>query len=469
MTEAITESFCERCGTRYEFNAPTRLNAMRKTRGLVTGLRNYIMSQDALGDAIGDGIRTEEEALASHQLDAFHQSFSFCIDCRQYTCINCWNDDAGRCRSCVPITGADDFLRQLDAATAYDAVQAAELKGATLELETAWPSSDLVMAEANGNGHPGVALPADGLEPIAEAVEEPLLLEAIAEPVEEPLVLEPIAEAVSAELEPELVIAELEPELVIAELELELEPEPVIAELELELEPEPVIAALEPAPEAQPFEYTLEPEPIQAALEPEPVPGIVEPPVHILAWDDDAAAEAEPEPVAAEAPAEPEPVAAEAAPEPEPVAAEAEAAPETEPIPFERRSYTPISETIMPMPRPTPAPARDRVAAEADTATLAARRAQLDSLGLDDPGQGSVESARPNMLPYRSRGASPGSTDLSRRMVAHGGVSFWDASAREVAEAMSHVGVQSCGQCGLSLSASAHFCRRCGTQQARSA
>jgi ribosomal protein L40E len=34
---------------------------------------------------------------------------------------------------------------------------------------------------------------------------------------------------------------------------------------------------------------------------------------------------------------------------------------------------------------------------------------------------------------------------------------------------MSHVGVQSCGECGLSLSASARFCRRCGTRQARSA
>ena len=111
MTQAITESFCERCGTRYEFKAPTRLNAMRKTRGLVTGLRNYIMSQDALGDALDDGMRTEEEALAAHQLDAFHQSFNFCIDCRQYTCVSCWNDDAGRCRSCVPVPGVDEIGR----------------------------------------------------------------------------------------------------------------------------------------------------------------------------------------------------------------------------------------------------------------------------------------------------------------------------------------------------------------------
>ena len=33
LTETLTESFCERCGTRYEFKAPTRLNPLRKTRG----------------------------------------------------------------------------------------------------------------------------------------------------------------------------------------------------------------------------------------------------------------------------------------------------------------------------------------------------------------------------------------------------------------------------------------------------
>jgi ribosomal protein L40E len=436
MTQAITESFCERCGTRYEFKAPTRLNTMRKTRGLVTGLRNYIMSQDALGDAIGDGIRTEEEALASHQLDAFHQSFNFCIDCRQYTCISCWNDDAGRCRSCAPVAGTDDLLRRLEAATAHDAAEAAELEGAALDLGTeSWPSSDLVLAEANGNGHAGMELLTADLDAIADAVEEP-----------------PVPEA-----------------------------DPVAAELELDLEPEPFTYALYAEPQAQPFQYAFEPEaidlepidlePIDDILEAEPEAAIAEPPVHILAWDDDAVVEAEPEPMVAEdavVEAEPEPMVAEdAVVEAEPQPMVAEAAPE--PIPFDRRSYTPISETIMPMPRSAPAPAEDRVAAGAESTTLAARRAQLDSLGLDDPGQGSVESARPNVLPYRSRGASPGSTDLSRRMVAHGGISFWDASAREVAEAMSHVGVQSCGQCGLSLSASAHFCRRCGTQQARSA
>ena len=438
MTQAITESFCERCGTRYEFKAPTRLNAMRKTRGLVSGLRNYIMSQDALGDSIDDGIRTEEEALAAHQLDAFHQSFNFCIDCRQYTCISCWNDDAGRCRSCAPIAGADDLLQQLEAATAQDAAQAAALAEATVELgPESWPSSDLVMAEANGNG---AAWPDELLEPVAGIPDE-------------------------------LPAREIAPE-----------PEPLVAEVEPE--PQPFTYALEAEDALPAFDYALEaPEPVAAweeptvvggeLAEPEPIAATSEPPVHVLAWDDDAAAVApEPEPVAAEA--EPEPVAAAEAgaePEPEPVAAEA--APEPEPIRFDRRSYPAISETILPLPRQAPAPppaeAGDRVAAEIDTESLAARRAQLDMLGLDDPGQGAVERSRPNVLPYRSRGASPGPTDLGRRMAAHGGGTFWDASAREVAEAMSHVGVQSCGQCGLSLSASARFCRRCGTQQARSA
>jgi len=425
MTQAITESFCERCGTRYEFKAPTRLNAMRKTRGLVTGLRNYIMSQDALGDALDDGMRTEEEALAAHQLDAFHQSFNFCIDCRQYTCVSCWNDDAGRCRSCAPIAGADDLLQRLKAATAHDAAQAAELEAATLELgPESWPSSDLVLAEANGNGHDGTAWPADELLPVAKTVEE----------LPEALEQEPLPEA-----------------------------EPILAEAEPEPEPQLFTYALEAQPEVQPFEYTLEQDSPIGRIEqeePEPVAGTVEPPVRILAWDDDAA-----EPVAAEAAPAPEP-------EPEPVAAQAalEPEPEPEPIPFDRHSYPAISETIMPLPRPAALPpADDRIAAEADTESLAARRAQLDMLGLDDPGQGAVERTRPNVLPYRSRGAAPGPTDLGRRIAAHGGGSFWDASAREVAEAMSHIGVQSCGQCGLSLSASARFCRRCGTQQARSA
>jgi hypothetical protein len=425
MQEALTESFCERCGTRYEFAAPTQLTTMRKTRGLISGLKNYIMSQDALGDAVGDAMRSEEEALASQQLEAFHESFNFCIDCRQYTCTNCWNDDSGRCRSCVPIAGTDDLLERFEAnfhaqhpelAAASEAELAQADLNRRLGLET-WPTEDL--ARAGGNGHGAADWPAE--EPIGEAGAQFL------------------AEVVEAEPEPEPMVAAVEPE-----------PEPMVAAVEAELEAEPVVAEV------------LEPQPaVVAEVEPEP-PAEQYPPLHLVAWEDDAAFELEPEPIVAEVEPEPEPMVA--AVEPEPKARPA-AAP---------RPIRPVSETIVQIPRPVvqpPAGRQDRVAAEADDPSMAARRAQLDLLGLGDPGEGAVGPDRSNVLPYRSTGGSVHPMEVAARAAAGLEVpgAFWEASAREVAGAISHVGVQSCGDCGLSLSASARFCRRCGTRQARSA
>jgi hypothetical protein len=445
LTETLTDSFCERCGTRYEFRAPTRLNPLRKTRGFIGGLKNYLTSQDALGDAMGDAMRQQEEALAAAQLDAFHESFNFCIDCRQYTCVNCWNDDAGRCRSCAPIAGTDDLGDRLAASLAAEGGAAiAEPTLAENELQRRlgldpWPMSDLPATESNE--HAAVAWPD------ADAVER----------------LEPVA-------------AESEPEPAF-------EPEPFAAESE----PEP---AFEPEPEPA---FEAEPIAVEAAAETSsPVP-----PLRVAAWEDDTsydiiepAFEAEPEPVAADAepepafeaepePAfEPEPVAAEAerepAFEPEPVAADAEPEPAFEPEPVAaeaepERRIAPISETILRFPsRDTPPAAQpDRQAAQDDTPEVAARRAQLDLLGLDDAGEGPVEQ-RPAVLPYRSRGAAASASELAAR-AGRAGSTFWDASAREVASASAHIGVQNCDQCGLSLSASARFCRRCGARQARSA
>ena len=392
MAETLTESFCERCGTRYEFQAPTRLNPLRKTRGFIGGLRNYLTSQDALSDAMGDSMRSEEDNLASAQLEAFHESFNFCIDCRQYTCINCWNDDAGRCRSCAPIPGTDDFAERL-AASAVAVAPVNELQTelsdealvSPLGLE-AWPSSDLATDPAAPN--------ADAAEPW------------------------PAAEAFPLEW---------------ASVPYEVETEPAVAEVEFEAEPEP--------------------EPVVSEVEP------VQPALRVVAWDEDVAyelLEPEPEPVAAEI--EPEPIAAEIElePEPEPVAAEVEVEQLPEPL------------VRFPV-RPTQVAPREaeRAAAMADSPEQAARRAQLDSLGLGDPGQDPIGRDRAPTLPYRSRGAAVTQSEQARHAALHG--SFWEASAREVAGAAGQVGVGSCGQCGLSLSANARFCRRCGTRQAQSA
>jgi hypothetical protein len=333
MLDTLTESFCERCGTRYEFDAPEKLTPMRKTRGVITGLKNYIMSQDSLSDSVNDAMRSQAEVLASKQLDAFHTSFSFCIDCRQYTCTNCWNDDAGRCQSCQP----------LPEPTATWVVPSS----GDAQASTPWPVTDLT--------------------------EPPPLLARLAQPEPEPMVpiaeVEPIVEAMP---EPELVVVDEQP----------VEPEPIV-----EAEPEPVIAVTEP--------------------------------------------EVEPEP---------------------------EVAPQPEPTPI--RPLRPMGETFVHMPRTAPAP-RDPAAVAADDETLAARRAQLDLLGIGDPGEGPVGPVR-RALPYRSSGAaSP--------VAALAGGAFWDASAREVAGAISQVGVRSCAECELSLSATARFCRRCGHPQSQSA
>jgi hypothetical protein len=409
MPEALTESFCERCGTRYEFQAPTELNPLRKTRGLVSGLKNYIMSQDALGDAIGDAMRSEEQAVAARQLEAFHSAFNFCIDCRQYACTNCWNDDAGRCRSCAPIPGKDDLADRLEAAYLADhaAMHAGEPTLAADEISRrlgidAWPQRDLPEEPVE------VAWPDDGVAP-----------DAIAPPADAWQVANAEAEVTMAE-------AQVEPEppsqVLAWEDDADLTPQTPIEEM---------LPAFEPAAE-------VEPEPMVAEVEPEPMVAEVEP--------------------------EPEPMVAEVEPEPEPMVAEVEPEPMPEPTfePVAPISIAPVTETIFQVP-----PHVVEAPPPVDEEALAARKTQLDLLGLDDPGVGKVAAERANVLPYRSSGAAVHASELVQRTL--GSSTLWDASAREVAAARSAVAVHSCGACGLSLSASARFCRRCGTAQARSA
>jgi ribosomal protein L40E/outer membrane biosynthesis protein TonB len=209
-------------------------------------------------------------------------------------------------------------------------------------------------------------------------------------------------------------------------VEPEVEPVIVEPEPEVEAEPEPMVA-VEPEVEAEP-----EPEPM-VAVEPEPEPMV--------------AVEPEPEPMVA---VEPEPVIV-----------------EREPLP----RILPVSETVLQIPKMEPSQPELRVAASAGAEADAggrARRSQLDLLGLGEAGGDSVAPERPKVLPYRSSGAAGHAKEAAPDVAGARGA-FWDASAREVSDAITGIGVQNCGTCGLSLSASARFCRRCGTPQARSA
>jgi hypothetical protein len=130
-----------------------------------------------------------------------------------------------------------------------------------------------------------------------------------------------------------------------------------------------------------------------------------------------------------------------------------------EPTPI--RPLRPIGDTFVSVPRQVAdaEESRQRWRPTTRRSPPAARSSTCWDLG--DPGQGPVGPQR-NVLPYRSSGAaSP--------VAALAGGAFWDASAREVAGATSQVGVRTCAECELSLSATARFCRRCGHPQSQSA
>ena len=232
-----------------------------------------------------------------------------------------------------------------------------------------------------------------------------------------------------------------------------------------------------PAPEPEPLAVEVAAAAPQAVPEPEPVAFEVAP----------AAQEATPEPepavvaaaavAAAPAPAlEPEPVAFEvAAPEltlePEPLVVEVDAVPEPEPVAAE--SATPEPEPVVPEvaaaasePEPEPKPQPVDVVKQPTWRMVAP----------DGTAAGEAEPAAPiwtTPATVTRRPAEPMPTAgwASRVATARPVESpVWVASSRDVVAAArpgvaATVGIHSCVSCGLSLSANARFCRRCGSRQ----
>nr|MBA2700382.1 hypothetical protein [Chloroflexota bacterium] len=109
MPEILTESFCERCGTRYTFeSAAPRVRRLKGVKVISRGLKNFVLSDStSMNEAMASARSERDREISSQQLDAFHNTFSFCMSCRQYTCGGCWNDFAGRCLSCEPAIGQE--------------------------------------------------------------------------------------------------------------------------------------------------------------------------------------------------------------------------------------------------------------------------------------------------------------------------------------------------------------------------
>src|SRR5258708_16250495 len=94
MPEILTEPFCERCGTRYTFEsaAPRKTRRLGQIKTLSKGMKNWVMSDDtSLDEAMAAARNDDDRELTSHQLDAFHATFNFCMNCPHSTPPNSSN------------------------------------------------------------------------------------------------------------------------------------------------------------------------------------------------------------------------------------------------------------------------------------------------------------------------------------------------------------------------------------------
>ena len=543
MTEILTESFCERCGTRYTFESARPRVRLKGVKVLSRGLKNFVMSDDSSIDEAMAAARSDtDRELTAHQLDAFHKTFNFCMSCRQYTCPNCWNEAEARCLSCaphlgqevmpapfpdlvtssylvadpvdtavtngsnghdtraedVPASGVDtsDFAARLQALMAPPA---AESPAETVaETVVAARVIDEVIEDA----------PADaGVDETVAADTEPLIGEPAAE-IDGPVGAEPVAEVEAADIESPAAV-DVEPGVAdIATVAVESDESGEAAEiaarlaawgaaaaafdvagdgtdavqkgeaqtggllrrfragqsLDAELEAyeqvqttPPVagdsdadtvaaaaaVAATDVTPDEPEAAGTFVPEPqalaaLEPAVEPQPAPEAIE------AIAPQAAAAVEPEVEAVEP--EPEPVAAELASEPEP---------------------TPAPEQVDVIQQPTwrmvaPDPTSEQPATPPISPSIPAAATAPDP------------NAEPQWPTRAGAEPSVGLPFLNRPAAATGGLeALWAESARDVVapptvggRPVATGGIQPCVSCGLSLSATARFCRRCGTPQA---
>ncbi len=222
MTEILTESFCERCGTRYTFesSAPRR----RRLGGLKVlgrGLKSFVLSDDSSLDEAIAGARSDAEREATgHQLDAFHKTFSFCMSCRQYTCANCWNEPEARCLSCAPlaVSEAEPILEaEIDPERLLRFIGGPTVEAPAAGAEEVEPQAAVDDSAVSGGMDPGQSLD-DAIaayeaslaaEPPEAAAEAPMPAEAVDDGAES--IPEPAPELPAAPEPPELPAAPAPP------------------------------------------------------------------------------------------------------------------------------------------------------------------------------------------------------------------------------------------------------------------
>jgi len=422
MPEILTESFCERCGTRYTFEAaaPSR-GRLGRLRVVSRGLKNYVLSDESsLGEAFAEARSDDERSLTSQQLDAFHQTFNFCMSCRQYTCANCWNAAEGRCLTCAPHLGREVLqapFPTLDPQAGLAPVVVAHGNGHAPD-EAAWPAADL-----------GVAPAAEGVTSDAEA-------RAASDAATD-------GRAAMAAAETTAFLARFRPgesldtALDAFEEESARSEEPVAAEVaelvdagEIELGAAAAAAGAAAA--------------VEAAAE--------EPAATVEAVEAEGPAAEKVEQAAAEEPAVEEPA----------VEAESPAAEQPSPEPAAAAATTT-------RPRAVPEPEEQaRIAAAATAWQVVAP----DSDGRPATEQLIAAPAWPPLPPGTEAPQWPPAPAWPAAQPGTGRVDdrLWAESSRDVLSPpgpgqRTASAVQPCVSCGLALSATARFCRRCGSQQ----
>ena len=411
MTEILTESFCERCGTRYTFESARPRMRLKGVKVLSRGLKNFVLSDDTSMDEAMASARSEtDRESTSFQLDAFHKTFNFCMSCRQYTCPNCWNEGEMRCLTCAPHLG-------------HEILQAPfpDLPAAGLVVAT-----QVGLNGSNGSNGPehGPGQMETGSESAAWTDE---LLPAAEAPIEAAVAEPEVAQAVAeAPIEAETEVVQQNPSISdktaaqTAGLLQRFRPGQNL-DAELDAYEHDHAAALAAADVATPSEAPL----VVAEVEGAPEAG-AQPDVPVV-----------------------EPEIAAAAPGAEPPATEA----------------PPVVDDVVSQPTwrmVAPDPGAEGSAVKPVDTPAAIPPAVIAA----NPDAAPQWPTRPSVVP------STGLPFLGRQAAPQGGLdALWAQSNREVvANPLSAGkpagGVQPCVSCGLSLSATARFCRRCGTLQA---
>ncbi len=539
MPEILTESFCERCGTRYTFESATpRGPRLKGLKVMSRGLKNFVLSDDTSMDEAMAAARNEtDREQTSQQLDAFHKTFNFCMSCRQYTCGNCWNEAEGRCLSCAPHLGHDVLpapfsnlgaggavtLTDNEAIGLNDRNGHAEPAAATAPSEPmawpepepmAWPTSDLMHEQepAGPSSFQEAIDAAARLEAVsgpmeaapAEDVELPGAIEAAAD-VEEPLILADTIENELAAYEREQAAAAGAAMAAAAEAAAaQAEAEEAAAARARAEEAATAQARAQEAAEAAAAQARAEQIAAAAAAEARAVEEAEAAAAHARAAEAAAAQAREEEEAAAQARAQEaaEATAAQAKAEEAAAAAAAQARAQEAAEAAAAQARAEEVAAAQARAREEAEAAAAQARADEEAAAAAAADEARDDLVFQPtwqivaPEPPTTDQLPPATPPAAAPAAPPdtiaasaepqwpaepewprapsadGLPFLGRPTAATGGIeALWAESAREVAnvgpatspKAMG--GVQPCVSCGLSLSANARFCRRCGTRQ----